>query len=56
MDGLFREVSVFVILIIIYKVCVVEIDGKEALAEVAKPTKKTIEEIKVPITEELRSQ
>jgi transposase len=53
--GLLEKYSVHDVLIALSKVCVVDLDGKEALTEVTKSTRRVIEELEVPITEGLGS-
>lgn len=53
--GLLEKYSVHDVLIALSKVCVVDLDGKEALAEVTKSTRRVIKELEVPITEGLGS-
>jgi len=50
---LLERYSVLDILTYLSKVCVVEVDGEDRLAEVSKQTRKVIELLEVPITERL---
>jgi len=50
---LLERYSVLDILTYLSKVCVVEVGGEDRLAEVSKQTRKVIDLLEVPITEEL---